>query len=232
MTQDDAKKLLDKIVGQIFGYQNPLSIDQFVKKYAFDVQLPQRVNDSVTGEETWAISVNPSKFMTMENARKGINNGDWMLPKAPLNSLQDVLAAWNKVNYTATDRRIDVINVGESDNVYNSENVFRSMDIHYSKNVLFSNTVRKCEGIAAVQRSSTVTNSIRVDDCDGVDQSFSVSWSAKVTKSLFAHDCYDVYETIFCSHLSSKQYCIANMQYTEEEYYKIKELVIKWILTP
>jgi hypothetical protein len=38
-------------------------------------------------------------------------------------------------------------------------------------------------------------------------------------------------DCLFCSHLSGKRFCIANMQFEEEEYYKIKEQVVRWVLT-
>ena len=42
MTSQEAKIVLDKIVGQIFGYQNPYTLEQFAEKFAFDVRLPAR----------------------------------------------------------------------------------------------------------------------------------------------------------------------------------------------
>ena len=69
MNADEAKKMLDKIVGQVFGYQNTLSLDQFMQKFAFDVRLPQQVYDSTDGSPTWASSTSPTKFITQEHAR-------------------------------------------------------------------------------------------------------------------------------------------------------------------
>jgi hypothetical protein len=180
MTPHQAKLMLDKIVGQIFGYQNPLTVEQFQQKYAFDVRLPNQVSDSTTGQLTWAQSVNPSKFMTMENAWKRQEIDDWLLPKRPLNSIEDILSAWNEVNYTATERQINSQNVTGSDNVYNSENVYRSQDIRRSKNIIFSDGVEDSEYIAAGQRSNTST---------------------------------------YCARLE------------EDEYRKIKEMVVRWALT-
>jgi hypothetical protein len=162
MTPHQAKLMLDKIVGQIFGYQNPLTVEQFQQKYAFDVRLPNQVSDSTTGQLTWAQSVNPSKFMTMENAWKRQEIDDWLLPKRPLNSIEDILSAWNEVNYTATERQINSQNVTGSDNVYNSENVYRSQDIRRSKNIIFSDGVEDSEYIAAGQRSNTFVVSLLV----------------------------------------------------------------------
>lgn len=52
----------------------------------------------------------------------------------------------------------------------------------------------------------------------------------KDINSLFIQDCYDLYECMFCSHIASKRYYIANMQFEEDEYYQIKESIMQWIL--
>ena len=229
MTPQVAKEILDKIMGQIFGFQNPYSLEQFMQKYAFDIRLPVQVNDSTTGEPTWAQSANPTRFITMNNAHTKL--GDGMRPPRPLGSIQDILGAWNEINLTATERQIESLNVGESDNIYNSENVYRSQDISRCKQVLFSDGIMDCEYIASGQRSQTSSFCARLEDSKECSNSFSVSWSGKVVNSMFIHDCYDMYESLFCSHVTSKKFCVANMQYEEAEYRKIKEMVVRWILT-
>ena len=229
MTKTQSQELLDKIVGQIFGYKNPLSLDQFMQKYAFDIRLPNRVNDSTTGAETWAQSINPTKFITVSNAWA---REDWsMMPRRDIKTIEDILAAWEEINYTATERYLDSNNVAESDNVYESENVYRSQDIHASKNVLFSDGVWDSEFIAATQRSNSSTFCARLEDSKECSNSFGVSWSKKIVNGFFIHDCGDMYESMFCSHVTSKQYCIANMQFGEEEYMKLKKIVLNWVLT-
>jgi len=231
MTSPEAKAVLDKIVGQVFGYQNPFTLEQFIQKFAFDVRLPAEVHDSTTGELTWASSTNPTKFMTLTNTREHLKDTEFMLPKRPLNNIQDILAAWNETNYTATERYTESINVHESDCIYSCENVFRSQDCSQSKNVLFTDSGHHSENIAAVQRSKNITNSIRVDDSQNTDSSFSVSWSNKVTKSFFINDCFDVMECMFCSHIAGKRFCVANIQLEEAEYRKLEKEVKRWILT-
>jgi hypothetical protein len=233
MSDEEAQKLLDKIIGQIFGFQNPFTLSQFLTKYAFDVRLPQKVQDSTTGQETWASSINPTKFITMDNCRKfgPSGGGEWLIPKREIKSLVDILEAWNETNMMATERLIESINVSQSDAINYSENVYRSQDIHSSKYVLFCDSSIQVENSAAVQRSNNVNYSIRVEDSKNIDQSFAVNWSNKITKSLFIQDCFDMYECIFCSHLASKKFCIANMQFTEEEYFKHKDPIVKWILS-
>lgn len=232
MNETTAKEILDKTIGQIFGYQNPLSLEQAMTKFAFDLRIPQQVYDSSTNEATWASSINPTKFITQKNARKRAEIDDWILPARPLTNLQDVISAWAETNFTTTERQIESTNVSESDAVYNSENVYRSSDIVASKNVLFCDSVQRSEYIIASQRSQTSTFCIRAEDSKECANSFNVIWSGKVTNSIFVQDCYDVFECMFCSHIAGKQFCIANMQFEEAEYYRLKKEVIQWILTP
>lgn len=235
MNHEMAKEILDKVVGGVFGYQNPLSLEQALQKFAFDLRLPQQVYDSTTGEQTWASSVNPSKFITLTNAHeKRLNQSgevDWMLPKRELNSMEEILVAWSETNLTTTERQIDSINVLESDSIYGSENVYRSSDITRSKNVLFCEGVSDMEYVVACSRSQTSSYCIRAEDSQLCTNSFNVIWSGKVSKSFFIQDCYDVMDCMFCSHIAGKQYCIANMQFEKEEYERLKLEVIKWIFS-
>jgi hypothetical protein len=230
MKQPQAQEILDKIVGQVFGYKNPMMLEQFMQKYAFDVRLPRQVNDSTTGEVTWAGSTNPTKFITMANARKRGEDQD-LMPGRALPDIQSILAAWNETNYMSTERMIESVNVGESDNIVQSENVLRSQFITRSKNILFSDAINDSEFLAASQRSQTSTFSVKVDDSQNVANSFFVTWSNKVTNSFFINDCFDVTDCMFCTNTAGKQYCVANMQYDEAEYRRIKDMVVRWILT-
>jgi len=232
MNADLAKEILDKVVGAVFGYQNPLTLEQAMQKFAFDLRLPQQVYDATSGKPTWAISVNPSRFITIDSARTyGEAHNDWMIEKRPLNSIEDVITAWAETNLTTTERTIESINVAESDGVYNSENIYRSSDVRNSKNVIFSEGGDSYEYVVAGSRSQTSSYCIRVEDSQLCSNSFNVVWSAKVSNSFFVQDCYDVMDCMFCSHLSGKRFCVANMQLTEEEYNMVKKDVIQWILT-
>ena len=163
-----AQEILDKVIGQITGYKNPFTVEQFMQKYAFDVRLPIQVYDSTSGEATWTQSANPAKFITMKNSH-GDNpitgKEDWSMPKENLTSMPEILAAWQKTNYTTTEKQLDSIEVYESDNVYESENVFRSLDVHKSKNILLSDTIQEgCEYIVASQRSQVSAYCARLED--------------------------------------------------------------------
>jgi len=227
-----AQEILDKIVGQIFGYKNPYTLEEFRQKFLFDVRLPSEVNDSITGENTWAQSVNPTKFIMMANShdQDKIPFADFIPPARKMDSIEDILAAWNEINYTVTERYVDSLNVAECDNVYESENVFRSQDIHYSKNIIFSDGARRSEFVAGSQRSNAMSYSIKVEDSTNITNSFSVSWCGNITNSMFIHDASDLFECIFCSHMRGKKYCIANIQLEEAEYFRLKKMIITWIL--
>lgn len=230
MDQAIAKQIVDKIIGQVFGYQNPLSLEQVISKFAFDVRLPQQVYDSLTGKPTWASSTNPAKFIDFEESHK-VPEGNMERPKRPINSVQDILGYWAETNAMAAGRTKDSLNVAESDNVRQSENVFRSQDIGDAKNVLFSDTIQNSEFILASQRSSASTFCIRLEDSSECANNFSVNWSAKITNSFFIQNCFNMQDCMFCSHLNSKQYWIANMPFERDEYLRIRDMVVRWILT-
>lgn len=230
MDENAAKLILDKIVGQVFGYKNPLTLEQFMTKFAFDVRLPQEVYDSFDNHQTWASSVNPAKFISFANTHKRPENY-YERPKRPINSIQDILQYWAETNETSTERYLDSLNVAASDDVRLSENVYRSQNIGSSKNVLFTDGATNCEFVAACQRSESINFCIRVEDSNTCSNSFSVSWSTKISNSLFIQDCANMQDCMFCSHLNSKQYYIANMPFEKDEYLKIRDIVVRWVLT-
>lgn len=224
-------EILDQICANIFGYKNPYTPEEFLQKFGFDIRLPKEIVDSTDGTKTWAQSINPTKFITLDNARKRNDVDDWVVPKRPLNSIQDILAAWEETNYMTTERQLESTDIFESDNIYNSQSVYRSMDVHFSKNVYACDTIRKMEYVACSQRSNSSVYSIRIEDSTECSNSFNVIWSAKIANCLFINDCFNMYESMFCSHMAGKKFCIANMQFEEEEYRKLKKLVVEWILT-
>jgi hypothetical protein len=233
MNADEAKKILDKVVGQIFGYKNPLTLDQVMQKFAFDVRLPQQVYDTTDGSQTWASSTNPARFIKMDNARNNeVTATEGLYPKEQINSLQDLLEKWNRVNLTTTERQMDSINVGECDNIIKSENVYRSQDIQRSKNIILSDGVADSEFIVAGQRCGANTFCMRIEDSGECSNSFEVSWSTRITDCLFIHDAADMQDSMFCSNIKGKRFCIANMQFEEEEYKKLRQQVVQWILSP
>lgn len=232
--------MLDKIVGQVFGYQNPLSLEQFSKKFTFDIRLPQQVIDDSDGSITWSQTVNPTRFIKQQNAHTIENTAKagqpapitMFRPARPLSGIQDVLAAWGEINLTTAEKMINSINVSESDNIDGCENVFHSQDIRDSKNILLSDGIGNSEFMAACQRSRNSSFCIRLDDCGECTNCFNVSWAGKLTNCLFMHDCGDMQDSMFCTNVSGGRFCIANMEYPEAEYRRLRDEVVRWILSP
>ena len=232
MDKKEAKKILDKIVLRVFGVDNPLSLEQAVKKFAFDVRLPIKVKDSTDGSITWAISSNPSKFTKMENARNNGNTFDGLYATQPIKDLKDLLSKWEHVNLTTTEFELDSLNVAESDLTVESQNVFQSLNTTRSQNVLYSDSVFDSEFVFGSQRSGEVTFCIRADDSVRCADSFAVSRSADLTNCYMMHDCGDMQDSMFCSNMNGRRFCIANMQFEEAEYRRLQKEVISWILSP
>lgn len=229
MNDDQAKQIIDTIVGQIFGFQNPFSLEQFAAKFAFDIRQTVEVVDYQTGESTWAQNSKSNKYVKFENLIK--SDGDSMIPKEEINSMEDILRAWQKTNITAAERYLNSTGAAKSDAVYGSQNIYRCIDIHDSKNVLFSETSHNCEYAAAIQRSNNCFYALRIDDSKQVSKSFQVSWSGNISNSFFIKDSSNLSDCMFCSQITDKRFCIANMQFEEAEYRKWEAIVKQWILT-
>ncbi len=233
MNDQKAKEITDKIVGQIFGYQNPYTLEQFAAKFAFDIRLTTEVFDMKTGESTWTQSSRNSnnKFMKFENIIKSGSVDDWMRPKKEINNIDDIIRYWQESNVTATERHLNSIDVVKSDAIYGSQSIYRCIDVHTSKNAVFCETSHDLEYSAAVQRSNNVVYSLRVDDSNKVSKSFQVSWSGNVSNSLFIKDSKNISDCMFMSQVTNRRFCIANMQFEEEEYRKWEKVVKAWILS-
>lgn len=230
MNKKETLEVADKIFEAIFAQKCPFNLEEILAQFAFDIRLPKRVIDSTTGEETWASSINPTKFITQKNQENFNHGKGWMLKKREINNLQDVIHLWKKINFTTTERVYDSTNISQSDTIYGSENLYRSNDCRKCKNSIYLDGCGNCEYCIASQRSGNSSFCIRVDDSGNCANSYNVICSAKISNSLFIQDCNSLHECIFCSHISNRKYCIANMQFEKEEYFEIKKEIIKWIL--
>ena len=226
-----ALQIVNKIFMQVFNTNNHYTLEEILNKFAFDIKLPQQVNDSTTNEITWADSINNGRFITNNNMEKRETTIGWMLEKKDVKNLQEIIDIWSTINLTTTERVYDSINVSKSDTIYRSENVYRSTDCLDSKNIIYCDSCSYSEYLLASQRSNTCNFCIRTDDSKNCSNSYSVICSNKISNSIFIQDCFDLYECMFCAHISNKRYCIANMQFESYEYYEIKKSIINWILS-
>lgn len=231
MNDKQCKQVLDEIFMGVFEQKCLLNLNDVLSEFAFDIKLPNKVIDAVDGKETWASSINSNKYISQENMMKYDNYRGWMRPKKEISSLDEILTLWNKINYTTTERNYDSINISKSDTIYRSENIYRSQDCRECKNAIFIDGCANSEYILACQRSSNLSYCIRVDDSSNCSNSYSVICSSKISNSFFIQDANSLYECMFCSHISNRRYCIANMQFDKDEYMNIKFEVLKWIVS-
>lgn len=230
MNDKQCKNVINEIFMEIFEQNCPISIDEVLVECAFDIKLPNKVIDAVTGEETWASSINSNKYISQTNMQKYDQYKGWMRPKKEISTLDEILKLWDRINYTTTERIYDSINISKSDTIYNCENIYRSQDCRNCKNTIFTDGCANSEYIIACQRSNNCTYSIRVDDSNNCSNSYNVICSSKISNSFFIQDANSLHECMFCSHISNRRYCIANMQFDREEYMNIKYEIIRWII--
>lgn len=230
MNDQKARQISDYIFKEVFQRDNNYSLEQIRKKFAFDTPLPSQVNCALSGVKAWSFSEESKKVASQRAVADSFKKDEWMRKRKPLISIEDILKAWKEINYITGEKYINSKEVSESDGIYNSLSIYRSVSIFDSKNIVFSYKIFDSNYMLACRDSSSCTLGIRVKESIYCSSCFEASWSNKVSKSMFIHDCFDLYECLFCSHLRSKKYCIANMQFEKEEYFKIKKLVIDWIL--
>ena len=223
-------EIANKIIKSILKVENPYSLEEMEKRFAFDIKLPYPVIDAITKEETWASSPNGKNYITNKNMEKKDASGGWMLPKRDLKNLEELLQIWSSINLITTERVYDSMNVFKSDTIYNCENIYHCGDCRSCKNLLFCDSCGDSEFLIASQRSASCNFSIRVDDSKNCSNCYNVICSNKIQNSLFIQDSYNLEECMFCSHIASKKYCIANMQFEKEEYFEVKRKIIEWIL--
>ncbi len=70
-----------------------------------------------------------------------------------------------------------------------------------------------------------------IEDSGECSNSFGISWSGNITNCLFLHDTGDMQDSMFCTNISGQRFCIANMQFDEIEYKRLRDIVARWILT-
>lgn len=230
MDANKAKQIADSIFKDIFGTENPFPLSQLKEKFAFDIPFAKKVKCSLSGKPTWSFSSEGELIASQEAIANQFKKDEWMRKKRPINSIEDALRYWQEINYITGEKYINSKEVAESDSVYNSAYVYQSVSIFDSKNIIFSYKIFDSNYLLASRDNSSCTFGIRVKESIYCSSSFEVSWSAKISRSMFIHDCFDLYECLFCSHIRSKRYCVANMPFEKEEYFKIKKMVIEWVM--
>lgn len=222
-------EIANKTFRAIFDQDNPYTLDELKKRFAFDIKLPAEVQDSTTGEKTYTAMPNAERYITNANQEQ---REDWLQPKRVIKSLPELLQLWSEVNLTTTERVYNSDDVVASDPIYQSAHVYNSTNCNNCQHIIYCDGTHASNYAIACQRSGNLSYCLRVDDSANCSNSYNVICSGKISHSFFIQDASNLHECIFCSHLANHEYCIANMQFEPEEYYKLKAKIIQWILRP
>lgn len=230
MFEEQVKKITNIVFKDIFGTNDSFYPEEIREKFAFDIPLPSKRRCALSGKDTWSVLKEGDKVASQDAILEQFKKDEWLRKKKPINTVSDVLKYWKEINYETGDKNINSKDVFASDGVYNSIFIYNSHSIFNSKNIVFCYDVADCNYMVASRNNESSTFGIRMKESSNCSSSFEVSWSAKVSKSMYIHDSIDLYECLFCSHIRSRRYCIVNMQFEKEEYFKIKKMVVDWVL--
>lgn len=228
MDTKEAKKIVDYVFMDVFGVENPLSLDEAREVFAYDIPLPEKVKAYGGDDYTWGIFDRNDRVVPFTHLLEKSGKTDFMQPKKSLGSMSELLKEWDKLNYHVGGRYLDSKDILESDGIYESSNIYRSSLQFGCQNIVYCYQNANSKYLVASRDNGASTFGIRFNQNKYCSSGYDVIWSGKVSKSMYIRDSVDLYECLFCSQLRSKKYCIANMQFEKEEYFKIKKMVCEW----
>lgn len=230
MNEDQIKKICNYLFKDIFERENMFSLEEIKSKFVFDIPLPKKISCILSGKDTWILAKEGEKIASQTSITDQFKKDEWIRNKKPINSINDIFKYWQDINYFTAEKILDSRDIVYSDNIYKSINVYNSSFIFNAKNIIFCYEIVDCNYMLACRNNESCVLGIRMRENANCSSCFDVSWSEKVSKSMYVHGSVDLYECMFCSHLRTKKYCIANMQFEKEEYFRIKKMVVDWIL--
>lgn len=213
---------------EIFGVEVGLTMEEGAKLFSAGLSLP-KPKKTVSGETVYS-SIELPEYITYNEFEKLIEEDKHMRPHERISSISDIGKLCRGIDTFLGSKFINSKNIEKSDNVLGSTNVFMSEDILSSKFIGFSRSLNGCEYVYGSRQNSDSSFCIRIQDSKLLSNCFEVSWSAKCSNLLFCHDCFDLRDSMFCYHVASRQYCIANRQYSKEEYFKVRKMVVDHLL--
>ncbi len=219
-----------KIFSSVFDKNIELSLQEIKTNLAFDIPTVEKVKCSLSDQDTYIFFSGDEKIASQKAVISEAKKTQWMREKRKISSVEDILRYWQEINYITAEKSINSSECYYSDGIYNSRRVFYSASIFSSENIIFGYKINDSSFMLACRDSGSSSFCIRVNDSLNCSNSFEVSWSYKISRCFFIHDSANLYECMFCSHIYSRRYCIANMQFEKQEYFEIKKLVVDWIL--
>lgn len=235
MDEKTALQTAQKILKQVFQFPEyhkrieELKLERIEEKFSFDIPKPEERICALSGKKTYAFFAD-EKVASLKAIAEEFQKTGWIRKKRSLNSMDDILKAWEEIKIYTAEKQINSLNIAKSDGIYNSRNIYKSISIFDSRDIIFCYKIFNSAFMLASRDNSSCSFGVRISESINCSNCFEVSWSNKVSNSLFIHDSYDLYECLFCSHLKSKKYCIANMQFEKKEYFRLKRMVVEWVL--
>lgn len=231
MIEREAVTTANRIFRAIFERDNPYSLQELQMKFAKHLDLPTEVVDTRSGEKTYTILPDFGSFITEKNSELYGQNNGWLIPRHPIRNLRELFELAKTNNFLTTERVYDSENVHLSDPIYKSENIYGSTNCGRSKNLLFCSGTYNSNFSIASARSDGVDFCLQADDSNSCTNSYMVICSGKISNSLFIQDASNLHECILCSHLNNKSFCVANMQFSEKDYFYLKRQIVEWLFT-
>ncbi len=228
MESKNLENTANVVFKDVFGQPNRYTDRELEELFAYDMPLPKKRKSSISGDYTWGTFAEGEKAASSAELMNAFAKEGYMRPKKDLNSVDDILKHWNEINVQVGEKYMESRDVEESDGVYNSSGVYRSQLIIDSQNIAFSYNNSTSKYLIGSRDNKACTFGIRMNQSIYCSSSYEVIWGKKISRSMYINNCGDLYECLFCANLSSKKYCVANMQFTKEEYDRIKQMVLKW----
>lgn len=230
MNDEMALEMANRIFQMVFERDNTRSLAELKEKLARGIRLPMQVVEMVTGEEVWTIMPNGGKFISEASIAKIDEEQGWLKAAKDYSGAEEIYREWQNVNSMTTERVYESADVAKSDCIYGCEKVYGSADCRACKNVLYCSSCVEGEYLLACERSSGCNFCIGTKDSGSCSNSYNVICSNKIMNSFFVQDCFDLYECMFCAHIASRKFCIANRQFEQEEYFRLKKMVTDWLV--
>lgn len=217
-----AEKILSKVLGEY--YQG--TPEQFIHAFLGDVKIPKKVK-SVLGGTTWTSVDGLAAYADQSQVVAEAGKHDWLYPAEEIKSLEHLNELIARSDFMQGSRIHDSTDIHHSDDIGKSRHVYSSQNIIESSNTVHCSWIWNSEFLLGCARSGNSTFCIGSVEAVNSSNSYRVYGSHKIVDSMFIKSSYDLQDCLFCSHLQHKQYCIANMQYDKEAYFKLKDMILK-----
>lgn len=211
---------------EIFGNQVAPDYKSLIENFTHDlyglpIPMPSFISDNTT--YSFPPSQRIAELNELTEQRKHTN---LMRPSKDIQSLDFIIQETQELNFKLGEKHLDSKGCAKSDNIYKSLNVYNSSFIFSSKEIAYSTQISNCSYTYFSNNNDDSSFSIRIKESASLNNCFEVGWSSKSSDCFYCYDVYDLRDCMFCYHIKSKQYCIGNMQYEKEEYFKYKALLL------